>query len=167
MTDTQTTETAVETQAVNTADNVDSLPEWARAKMTQANNEAARYRNEKKTVADETRALVEAEFQVKLDAETTKFSELSDELVVSNNRYDKLIAILNEDVGGTKAVELANLVQGDTPEAITAHAKTIVGLMGKGKDRATDITQGSGNSNHIPLNGDPILRALNAAINNR
>ena len=48
--------------------NVDDLPEWARKALTRANNQAAQYRAEKNTAAEEARATAQQEADARIQA---------------------------------------------------------------------------------------------------
>ncbi|GAB4584409.1 hypothetical protein [Nocardia sp. IFM 10818] len=146
------------------AQTVDSLPEWVREKLTKANNEAAKYRNEKNDAVSTAKAEAVTEYEAKLAAEAEKYSVLEQQLSDKALELVKLHAALNADIPGPSAIEFASLLQGSTEDEITAHAKTVKALFGKTetKDRPTDPTQGSGNV--LPLNGDPLLEMVRRAV---
>ncbi|ORL15403.1 hypothetical protein [Prescottella equi] len=73
----------VEPQEGDNQHDTNSLPEWAREKLTKANNEAAKYRTQAKTNADAANRLAEIE-----DANKTESQRLSDALATAERDRD-------------------------------------------------------------------------------
>ena len=146
-------------------ENVESLPEWARNSLTKANSDAAKYRNEKNDAVNTGKAQVAQEYEVKLTEASTAHDKTKADLSVALLENVKLKAALANGIPGESAVEFAALLQGSNEEEIGTHAKTVKALFGKteSKDAPTDPSQGSGN-NTLPLNGDPLLNAVKAAV---
>lgn len=138
-----TVETPSEAPEVKTPETEDELPQWAREKLTKANNEAAKYRVQAKEAAEKAKAAEDL---------TTQFAELSDakaalaaELESVRMGSVKLQAALSVGIPGESATEFAELLKGDTAEEIQAHAEKVKELFGvKKSDRAVDPTQGLG-----------------------
>ncbi len=153
-----------ETPVTSEPQSVDELPEWARNKLTKANNEAARYRTEKKEAVDTAKAEVRAEFEAQLN----ELSEAKATAVAEQEKAQlaliKLRAALSAGIPGESAAEFAELLQGATEEEINSHAEKVKSLFGKTstKDKPVDPSQGSGN--RLPLNGDPLLNAVKSKL---
>ncbi|KZM68838.1 hypothetical protein [Nocardia terpenica] len=146
------------------AQTVDSLPEWAREKLTKANNEAAKYRNEKNDAVSAAKAEALTEYEAKLAAEAEKLAALQTKYTAKELELLKLKAALTAEIPGQSAIEFASLLQGGTEDEIATHAKAVKALFGKTetKDRPTDPTQGTGNV--LPLNGDPLLEMVKRVV---
>lgn len=163
-TDSTSTDAVTGGQAPST-ETVDSLPEWAREKLTKANNEAAKYRNEKNDAVNTAKAALTAEFEQKLSEKDTAYTELQGQLSAKSLELLKLQVALDLDIPSKKAVKFAALLSGTNEDEIKASAADAKDLFGavEVKDRPTDPSQGSGNQS-IPLNGDPILEAITRAV---
>ena len=160
----ETTDTA-QAAVIPAVENVESLPEWARNAITKANGDAAKYRTEKNDAVNTGKAQVTQEYEVKLTEANTAHEKTKADLTVALLENVKLKAALANGIPGESAVEFAALLQGTNEEEIGTHAKTVKALFGKTEstDRATDHSQGSA-SNALPLNGDPLLAAVKAAV---
>ena len=149
-------------------ESVDSLPDWAREKLTKANNEAARYRTERNTAVEEAKAALTAEHTVALEAATAATGEVQDKLTRSELDLAKIKAVLGLEVPIDKVLSIAELVKGDTEDEVKAHAQSVAGLFAGGAVapvvRATDPSIGTGAVASIPLNGNPILDAIKKAV---
>ncbi|ERB55492.1 hypothetical protein N806_31220 [Rhodococcus sp. P27] len=154
----ETTQQSADTQTV------DSLPEWAREKLTKANNEAAKYRTEKNDAVNAAKAAVTQEFETKLAEAQAKHDELTGKLSARELELIKLRTALDLDIPSKAADKFASLLQGTNEDEIKSAAQDAKALFGSlvSNDRPTDPTQGSGN--HMPLNGDPILNAIKRAV---
>lgn len=124
-----TTETeALEAEATDTetAEQTEGLPDWARAKLTKANKEAAGYRTKLR------------------DAESANELQL-----------ERWRVALRAGVQPEHVEEFAKILQGNSPEELAAHAesiKTTVSQAFNTKPRATDPSQGS---NGVKSTSDP------------
>jgi|SRR5699024_520989 len=131
--------------------------------------EAAKYRTEKKDAVDaaktEARAEAVQEYETQVAERDSKIGELETTLSDRTLELTKLKAVLSAEIPSEDVLEVAELVQGTDEESISESVKRVKALLSKGspKSPAFDPTQGSGN-NHIPLNGDPVLKALNNAL---
>ncbi|WP_280350351.1 hypothetical protein [Nocardia abscessus] len=152
------------TAPVQTPENVDSLPEWARNKLTEANHEAAKYRVEKNNAVTAAKAEVAAEFETKLADEQAKYGILEQNYAKQAAQLLALEVAIDAKVPHDKTKDFAALLKGETEDELRSHAETLKGLFGKTdtKDRPVDPTQGTGNT--MPLNGDPILNALKETL---
>jgi len=155
-------------------ENVDTLPDWVRAKLTKANNEAARYRNERNQALEKAREQVAAEFESKL-AELTSAKEAAEaKLAETEINLVKLRAafgvVAPEEESGSlfdKASEIAELIKGSSEEEITANAAKLRELFGSTatptRVSAVDRTP-AGKAEALALNGDPLTQSLKAAL---
>lgn len=156
------------------AENVDTLPEWARARLTKANNEAARYRNERNQALEKAREQVAAEFETKL-AELSAAKEAAEaKLAETETNLVKLRAafgvVAPEGGSGSlfdKASEVAELIKGSNEEEIAEHAAKLRELFGSTatptRVSAVDRTP-AGKAEALALNGDPLTQSLKAAL---
>lgn len=156
------------------AENVDTLPEWARARLTKANNEAARYRNERNQALEKAREQVAAEFETKL-AELSAAKEAAEaKLAETETNLVKLRAafgvVAPEGEHGSlfdKASEVAELLKGSNEEEIAEHAAKLRELFGSTatstRVSAVDRTP-AGKAEALALNGDPLTQSLKAAL---
>jgi len=155
-------------QTTPPAQSVDQLPDWAREAITKANNEAAKYRNEKKDAVAAAKAEVVNEYEQKVNGFQEKVQEL--EAAVSSRDLElvKLRTAIDAGVPNDAITKFASLLQGEDEAAIKSHADEVKELfkIKPPTDRAVDPSQGSGGS-HIPHNGDPILNAIKRAVGAR
>lgn len=144
--------------------NKGDLPDWARQEITDANNEAARYRVEKNDAVAAGKAQVQQEYEAKLADAQTRQDEIQADLDVALVENKKLIAAINQGIPTDAIVDFASLLNGTSDEELSSHAEKVKALFAKTprKDPPTDPSQGSGN--HMPLNGDPILDAIKRAV---
>lgn len=150
-----------------TEDN-DVLPDWAREKLTKANNEAAKYRNEKNDAVEAAKAEVTESFQGKVQGLETQLSEQGDEVSTSRLEVEKLKATIEAGVTADKALSFAELLKGEDADELKSHAEELKGLFGSGEGettppRATDPSQGQ-SGDPVPLNGDPLLDAVTRIV---
>ncbi|BBC53818.1 putative scaffolding protein [Mycobacterium phage PP] len=147
----------------------DDLPEWARKQISDANAEAAKYRTQKNDAVEaaktETRAEVVREYEGKLSEKETAYSELESTHQATSLELLKLKAILAEGIPSEDVLEVAELVQGTDEETVSASVKRVKALLGKApaSQSPVDLSQGTGGG-VPPLNGDPVLNILKAAV---
>lgn len=136
-------------------------------------DEAAKYRTEKagavETAKVETRAEVINEYEPQLAEKDSEIASLKTDLSVATVENLKLKAVLGSDgVDAGDVLELVDLVQGDDEESISESAKRVLKFYSKQdkdpKSPPFDPTQGHGGGGAVPLNGDPILNILKAAV---
>lgn len=142
---------ATETNNANTQNNQE-LPDWARKAISDANSEAANYRNKAKTAADEAKAEVTAQFNEQLKNLSDEKSAITAERDTASASYNKLIAALEAGVPGETAVEFAALLQGSNKDEYKAHADKLKSMFGAGgKVRPIDHSAGlSGETTATP-----------------
>jgi hypothetical protein len=125
------------------AQNTDSVPDWVRKSISEANAEAASYRQKAKTAAEEAKAEVTASFTEQLKSLSDEKSAITAERDSASSNYEKLVAALGAGVPGDTAVEFAALLQGSNADEYKAHAEKLKGMFGTGtKQKAVDRTAG-------------------------
>jgi hypothetical protein len=158
------TDPAATGQVPDAPQTVDSLPEWARTKLTEANREAAKYRTEKNDAVAAAKVALSAEYDAKLTEAADKYTELEYKLSARELDLLKLETALGLDIPSTKAKKFAALLTGTTEDEIKASAAEAKELFGglNTPDRPTDPSQGSANT--LPLNGDPLLAMVRKVV---
>jgi hypothetical protein len=143
--------TTQETENSPTGQNTQDLPDWARKALSEANSEAAKYRNKAKTAADEAKAEVTAQFDEQFKTLSDEKSAISAERDNATKDYNRLVAALHAGVPGETAVEFAAVLQGETLDEMKAHAEKLKGMFGGTKVKAVDPSHGfNGNASQTP-----------------
>ena len=141
---------------------------FPRSYVEQLRAEAARYRVEKNTAVDEAKAQLTAEYDAKIAEKDTAYAELNQKLTDVSVELRKFREAVAAGVPSQLLTKVVSLVHGDSEADIKASVETVMSLIGSDSagvpqhDRPVDHSQGSGNA--IPLNGDPIVNLLKAAI---
>lgn len=125
--------------------NRDSLPDWARKSISDANNEAAKFRTELRTKTDEhTTALGQ------INALTDEKNELQSKLTASDLKLLKLTIALDAGVPGDRVRSIAERLVGENETELKADAAKVVADFGlTARTPATDPSQGSGGTNPV------------------
>lgn len=132
-----------ETPQAPAAQSQDQLPDWARKAISEANAEAASYRNKAKTAADEAKAEVAAQFDEQIKTLSGEKSAVTAERDTAASNYNKLVAALGAGVPGETAVEFAALLQGNSLDEYKEHAEKLKGMFGAGgRVKAVDPSHG-------------------------
>lgn len=152
-------------------ESVDVLPDWAREKLTKANNEAAKYRTEKNEAVEKAKQEVTDSYTEKVEALEAQVAERDSVIQETRHETEKLRAAIEAGIANDKVFTFADLLKGDNPEELKSHAEELKKLftteeVRPAKAAATDPSQGSG-SNHLPLNGDPLLDSVMAIVNKK
>ena len=164
MSDTDSTTTAVETEA-GVPDTSPAPEVFSKEYVQELRNEAARYRTQKNDAVEHAKAAVAQEFEAKLTEKDTQFGELQTQYNQARLELEKLYIALESEVPSNKVRAFAAILQGDDTDSISASAAAAKELfVGLAPSPAIDPTQGSGGSGAVPLNGDPILAALKKAV---
>lgn len=123
------------------------LPEWARDKLTKANNEAATYRVKARDLGTEVETL-RAQIQT-LTSEKTEALDKGGSVALELVKLQTALAV---GVPGEQATTFAELLKGDSVEEIKASAEKAKALLaGVKPPAATDRSQGQGAStNNTP-----------------
>lgn len=129
---------------------VDELPQWAREKLTKANDEAAKYRVRAKEAEEKARQEISSEFETKLSALSDEKSAITAELNAARHDAMRLRAALAAGIPGESAVEFAELLKGETEEELAAHAEKVKGLMGVQRPVVNDRSRGLGTQSGAP-----------------
>lgn len=148
---------------------VDQLPEWARKQITEANQEAAKYRIKAKEVAEETKARLEAEFAEQLKAVADEKSAITAERDAAVLQLEKLRAVLEAGVPGEHAFTFADLIQGSAPEEIRENVQKLLTIAGSAGTRrstaAVDRSAGMGSAASASDPAEAFGRALLGMLN--
>ena len=141
-----------------------SLPEWAREKLTKANNAAAKYRVQAKEAAEKAQFEAEEKYSAQIKELTDAKAAVAAELETARLESLKLRTALSVGIPGESAAEFAALLQGTTEDELSAHAQKVKGLLGVATkpERPVDPSQGAGSD--VPLNGDPVLKMLSSKL---
>lgn len=141
------------------------IPEWARKKITEANNEAAKYRTEKNNIEAETSAKLKAEFDAQFKALSEEKSAILAERDTNASNYQKLNVALAAGVPGETAVKFAGLLQGSNEDELKAHAEELKSMFGTpAKVPAIDHTHGAGGNGSVGNTTDEAWSALMKSV---
>ena len=156
---------------VENTETVDVLPDWAREKLTKANNEAAKYRTEKNEAVEKAKQEVTDSFTEKVEKLEAQVAERDSEIESGRRETEKLRAAIEAGIANDKIFTFAELLKGDNPEEFKSHAEKLKELFAvedapSQKHSAVDPSQGSGGK-HLPLNGDPLLESVMAVVNKK
>lgn len=141
----------VEPQEGDNQHDTNSLPEWAREKLTKANNEAAKYRTQAKTNADAAKRLAEIE-----DANKTESQRLSEALAQAERDRDSARnEALRLSIATTYGIDKADLIllTGSDEETLTAQAERLTARESDRKKQGNHVPKEGTN----PKNGDSEL----------
>lgn len=149
----------------------DVLPDWAREKLTKANNQAAKYRTEKKEAVEKAKQEVADSLNEKIEALEAQIAERDSEIETSKHDAAKLRAAIGAGIANDKLFTFADLLKGDDEDELASHAEELKKLFSAEEKKAptqsaTDPSQGSGGKT-LPLNGDPLLESVMAVINKK
>lgn len=149
----------------------DVLPDWAREKLTKANNEAAKYRTEKNEAVEKAKQEVTESFTAKVEALEAQVAERDSEITAGRHEVEKLRAAIDAGIANDKIFTFADLLKGENAEELRSHAEELKELFvveqtERSKVAATDPSQGAGGKT-LPLNGDPLLESVMAVINKK
>lgn len=123
----------------------ETLPEWARKQISEANAEAAKYRTERNNIEAETKAKLSAEFDAQLKTLSDEKSAIAAERDNNAVNFKKLNVALAAGVPGETAVKFADLLKGSTDEELAAHAEELKSMFGTPtKIAAIDPSHGAG-----------------------
>jgi hypothetical protein len=165
--------TMSETDNTTTAETPAAAPEahpapetFSKEYVQELRNEAAKYRTQKNEAIEATKAALSQQFQGQLAEKDVYITELKNELSATQLELEKIRTALEAKVPSDKVLAFASILQGSDPDAIKASAASATELFGGliSTSPAYDPTQGSGNSGHMPLNGDPLLNALKRIV---
>lgn len=143
-----------------------------REQLKSVREEAAKARVAKREAISNAKTEAQAEFDVKLAEMRKQQDDFGVELNKSKLTNAQLTAALNAVVPEAKnrVVEIASRLIGSTEDELAKDAdrvKALFGLDTKQPPRTpvTDPSQGQGNGDALPLNGDPLLDAMMGVIN--
>lgn len=122
---------------------VEDLPQWAQKLITDTRSEAARYRTEKNSVAEQAKADAETAVAQQVQELSDKNTVLTADLDKANATVLKLTAAVEAEVPVAQLLDFASLLQGTTAEEIKASAEKAKRLLGPVKAPAVDPSQGA------------------------
>lgn len=136
----------------NEQNQTQELPEWARKQISEANAEAAKYRNQRNTIEADTKAALKTEFDTQFKTLSDEKSAIAAERDTATSSFTKLKVALAAGVPGETAVEFAGLLQGKNEEELQQHADRLKSMFGTGsKQKNVDPTHGAfGNTSGGP-----------------
>lgn len=146
------------------------LPDWARAKISEANAEAAKYRTEKRDAVEAAKQEVSESFQEKATEYESQLEQANSAVEAERLENMKLTAAVKALAPSQKVHDFAELLKGEDEESLGSHAEKLMELFDTAdqskekKQKAHDRSQGHGNNQTIPLNGDKLLGAVMGKI---
>lgn len=122
------------------------LPHWARDRISEANNEAAKYRVKAREATDAAKQTAAQEFAGQLSALSDQKAATAAELDTTKQALLKLRVALAVGIPGESAADFAELLKGSTEEEIKAHAEKVKSLFSTTSTPppAVDSSQGLG-----------------------
>lgn len=157
------------TDTTTTPDNSAEIERLTKA-VAEANAEAAKYRVEKKDAVEAAKQEVTESFNARIADLEAELSTKDTDTVSARNDADRLRATIKAGIDTEKALDFAELLKGETEDELVSHAETLKTLFasdnpGASKQAPVDPSQGHTGKNVTPLNGDPILQAIERAVN--
>jgi hypothetical protein len=129
--------------------------------------EAAASRVAKKDAVDAAIKLANEGHQAELASRDTALTELQTEFTAAKLELEKYKLAIEAAVPSDKVQAFVSILQGSDSESLQESAKAAYELAGgfSNNKSAFDPTQGfGGRKDDMPLNGDPILQAIKAAV---
>ncbi len=167
MSETTTTTDVAESSTPEVEKPLEAQPKlFDEAYVRSLRDEAAAARVAKKDAVEAAVKAANDAHQAALAERDTAYTELQGELEKARIELEKIYISIDANVPSDKVRAFASLIQGTDTESIQASAKAAYELAGgfSTKSPAFDPTQGSGGRDPLPLNGDPILNAIKAAV---
>lgn len=157
------------TDTPTTPDNSAEIERLTKA-VAEANAEAAKYRHDKKDAVEAAKQEVTESFNARIAEFEAELAAKGTEAVTARNDAAKLRATIKAGIDADKALDFADLLKGETEDELVSHAETLKTLFasdnpGASKQAPVDPSQGHTGKNVTPLNGDPILAAIERAVN--
>ncbi len=136
------------------------LPDWARKQISEANSEAAKYRNERNNIEADTKAALTADFDAQFKTLSDEKSAITAERDTATTQLNKLKVALAAGIPGETAVQFAALLQGNDEAELTAHAATLKEMFGAPGKAARPVDHSHGASGNTSLTGADQFAAL-------
>lgn len=158
-----------DTTDTTTTDNSAEIERLTKA-VADANAEAAKYRVEKKEAVEAAKQEVTESFNARIAEIEAELAEKDSDATAARADATKLRAAIKADIETSKVLDFADLLKGETEDELVSHAKTLKTLFaadnpGATKQAPVDPSQGQTGKNVTPLNGDPLLQAIERAVN--
>lgn len=167
MSDTDTGESTTETKKAPEAPKADGVETFSKDYVQQLRQEAAQHRTSKNDAVEAAKAETAASYDVQLAERDEIIADLKNQLGNAWIELEKYVTALEADIPSAKVLSFVKVLQGTDKESITDSVKTNLELFGpfETKSPAFDPSQGlGGKGNHMPLNGDPILAAIERIV---
>lgn len=104
---------------------INALPDWAQKQISDANAEAAKFRVQKNDALAENKSLTD-----QITALTNDKASLQEQLDTTGTDVLKFKAAITAGVPGEHVERFSALLQGSTPEELTAHAAALKTMFG-------------------------------------
>lgn len=158
-----------DTTDTTTTDNSAEIERLTKA-VADANAEAAKYRVEKKEAVEAAKQEVTESFNARIAEIEAELAAKDTDASEARADATKLRAAIKADIETSKVLDFADLLKGETEDELVSHAETLKTLFatdnpGASKQAPVDPSQGRTGKNVPPLNGDPLLQAIERAVN--
>ncbi|AFI24924.1 scaffold protein [Mycobacterium phage SWU1] len=131
-------------------------------------DEAAAHRVAKKDAVEAAVKELNEKHAAELAARDTAYTELQNQLGQAWIELEKVYLSIDAQVPNDKVRAFVEILEGNDRDSIAESVKSRLELVGgfgnKTPSPAFDPSQGRGGKPPIPLNGDPILEAIKAAV---
>ena len=163
---TVTPEASAVTPAVTDKPLEASAKVYDEAYVKELRQEAAAARVAKKDAVDAALKEATEAHAAELAAKDVAITEVQTELAAARLELEKYRIAVEAKVPSDKVAAFVSILTGNDSEALQASAKAAYEFAGgfQTTSPAFDPTQGTGGRDPLPLNGDPILKALKAAV---
>lgn len=157
------------TETTTTPDNSAEIERLTKA-VADANAEAAKYRVEKKEAVEAAKQEVTESFNARIAELEAELTAKDSDATAARADATKLRAAIKADIETSKVLDFADLLKGETEDELVSHAESLKNLFasdnpGVTKQPPVDPSQGVTGKTVPPLNGDPILAAIERAVN--
>lgn len=158
-----------DTTDTTTTDNSAEIERLTKA-VADANAEAAKYRVEKKEAVEAAKQEVTESFNARIAEIEAELAAKDTDASEARADATKLRAAIKADIETSKVLDFADLLKGETEDELVSHAETLKTMFapdnpGASKQAPVDPSQGRTGKNVPPLNGDPLLQAIERAVN--
>lgn len=152
-----------------TTDDIESLPPWARDKLTTANRQAAEYRVKARDARTSAETAVKAEHDAVVKQWNDKYESANNDLALVRNEFDRFKAAVAAGVPGESIATFADLLKGQTPDELKAHAAELLKMFKfESKDQvATDASQGRFSTDSGSATGSSFGDIIKHALENK
>jgi hypothetical protein len=136
-------------------------PEWYESELTKVRQEAASQRVKKQEAVKAKESEVTETFKAQLAESANALEAAKNEAAAASVQLAKLTVALEAKIPSDKVIAFSKALQGDTPDALKAHAEELKGLFGASGGSAVDPSQGLGSATG---GADPAANAFAAFV---